>query len=94
MPKFYFHTDGLEDTDGLELKSVQVAKCEAMKLAGLIVCDEVNDIWANAAWTVTVTDEARLPLFELRVLGMDASAIAPTENKAEASFEERTNETQ
>ena len=79
MPRFYFHTDGLEDMDGLELKSLQVAKCEAMKLVGLIVCDEVTDIWENAEWTVTVTDETRLSLFELRVVGTDAPAKAPAE---------------
>ena len=84
MPKFYFHTNGLEDREGLQLKSVQVAKCEAMKLAGLIVCDDVTDIWENAEWTVTVTDERRLTLFELRVLGTDAPATVPADEQVEA----------
>jgi len=82
MPRFYFHTDGLEDTDGLGLKSVQVAKCEAMKLAALIVCDEVSDIWENTEWTVTVSDETHLTVFDLRVMGMDAPASAALKNRA------------
>lgn len=95
MSKFYFHTDGLEDRDGLELKSVQAAKCEAMKLAGLIVCDEVTDIWENAEWTVTVTDERHLTVFELRVLGTDAPATAPAERQSSGpSVQERTCDTQ
>ena len=81
MSRFYFHTDGLDHRDGVELKSVQIAKCEAMKLAGHIVCDEATDIWENTEWTVTVTDETRLTVFQLRVLGTDAQAIAPAEQQ-------------
>jgi len=58
-----------------------------MKLAGLLVCDCVTDLWENAEWTVTVTDERRLTLFELRVLGTGAPATTPAETKLRAIIE-------
>jgi hypothetical protein len=41
MPKFYFHlNDSSPDSDGHELESVAVAKCEAAKMLGMILCED------------------------------------------------------
>ena len=42
MPVFYFHTDEVEDTIGTDLKNVDVARCEAVKLAGSILSAEMG----------------------------------------------------
>ena len=43
MPQFYFHTDNSEDTVGTDLKNIDAARCEAVKLAGRLLCDEPED---------------------------------------------------
>ena len=75
MPRFFFHTDNIRDVDGTELKSVAVAKCEAIKLAGRIICDEASEFWDRAEWTLTVSDDRGLTLFELCIVGTDSAAI-------------------
>lgn len=75
MPRFYFHTDGQQDREGTDLDSVAVAKCQAIKMAGTIVCDEADAFWDKAEWTMTVADETGLTLFQLCIVGTDAPII-------------------
>jgi hypothetical protein len=75
MPRYYFHTDDLRDPEGSELESLVVAKCEAVKLAGRIICDASDTFWNNAEWSMTVTDEKGLTLFQLQIVGTDAPSI-------------------
>lgn len=75
MPRFYFHTDDQRDSEGAELADVGVAKCEAMKLAGQIICEEADSFWDKSQWTMTVADESGLTLFQLHIVGTEAAAI-------------------
>ena len=75
MPRFYFHLDGRPDQEGVELADVATAKCEAIKFAGRQVCDEAHTFWNNADWTMTVTDESGLTLFQLQIVGTESPAI-------------------
>lgn len=76
MPRFYFDIDSQPDLEGSELTDLAQAKCEAVKLAGRIICDEADRFWDRAEWTLTVSDQARLVLFQLDIVGTDAPALA------------------
>jgi uncharacterized protein DUF6894 len=75
MPMFHFHTDDLHDDDGHVLPNVNSAKCEAIKLAAQMICDQADDFWDRAEWSMTVTDERGLTLFQLQVIGTESPAI-------------------
>ena len=75
MPRFHFHSDGQRDTDGTELDSVKDAKCAAVKMAGQIICEEAGEFWDKAEWTMTVTDDRGLTLFQLQIIGTEAPSI-------------------
>lgn len=75
MPRFYFHTEDHPDSEGAELSDVGVAKCEAMRLAGQIICEEADSFWDKSQWTMTVADESGLILFQLHIIGTEAAAI-------------------
>ena len=75
MPRFYFDIDSQPDLEGSELTDLAQAKCEAVKLAGRIICDEADRFWDSAEWTLTVSNEARLTLFKLHIIGTDAPAV-------------------
>lgn len=75
MPKFYFHTDDHQDGDGTDLASLSTAKCEAVKLAAGIICDDADRFWDDASWNMTVTDGTGLTLFQLHMVGVDAPTI-------------------
>ena len=74
MPRFHFHSDGQRDDDGTDLTSLKEAKCEAVKLAGRTICEEADEFWDKAEWTMTVTDGRGLTLFQLQIIGTEAPA--------------------
>jgi hypothetical protein len=77
MPRYFFHIeDGLaiHDDEGAELKDLAVAKCEAVKLAGQMICDAAGSFWNKEEWKMTVSDETGLTLFCLHFLGIEAPA--------------------
>ena len=75
MPHYFFNIDDGQpqpDPEGVELDNLSVAKCEAVKLAGNMICDAAEQFWDRAEWTMTVTDERGLTLFVLNIVGTDA----------------------
>jgi hypothetical protein len=77
MPRYFFHIeDGtiLHDDEGTELKDLAVAKCEAIKLAGQMICDSAGGFWDKEEWKLTATDEDGLTLFCLHFVGIEAPA--------------------
>ncbi|MEA3063926.1 MAG: hypothetical protein QOJ27_354 [Sphingomonadales bacterium] len=77
MPRYFFHIeDGnmVRDDEGTELKDLAVAKCEAVKLAGQMICDSAKDFWENEEWKLTAANEDGLTLFCLHFVGIDAPA--------------------
>jgi hypothetical protein len=51
-----------------------VAKCQAIKLAGRVICDEAETFWEQDEWLMRVSDENGLVLFQLQILGTQSSA--------------------
>jgi len=77
MPRYFFHIEdglGTRDEEGTELKDVSVAKCEAVKLAGQMICDSAGSFWDRQEWKLTATNEDGLTLFCLHFVGIEAPA--------------------
>jgi len=77
MPRYHFNIEdgqSLRDLEGFELESLDVAKCEAVKMAGNIICEEADAFWKSAEWSMTATDATGLTLFTLHFMGMEAPA--------------------
>ena len=78
MPRFYFNIDdGLStlDVEGTEIGSLAEARCQAIKMAGHIMCEAAGTFWDHhSEWIMTVTDEQRLTMFTLQICGTDAPA--------------------
>ena len=75
MPRFFFHVEDRPDDEGTELPSVAAAKCEAVRYAGKLICDEADTFWDSAEFGMVVTDEKGLILFSLTLSGTEAPAI-------------------
>ena len=75
MPRYFFHVDDgipVRDDEGTELEDLAVAQCEAVKLAGQMICDSAGTFWNSQEWTLTATNESGLTLFCLHLLGVEA----------------------
>lgn len=70
-----FPLGGLPDEEGVELASVAAAKCEAVKLAGKLICDRATEFWDTARLLMTVTDDRGLSLFTLDFVGMESPSL-------------------
>ncbi len=72
MPKYFFmvrHGDQTShQSDGIEFPDMGAVQLEATKSAGEILRDLSHPIEAGSEWRMEVVDEARKPLFSLRVI--------------------------
>ena len=75
MQRYFFHVEGRPDDLGMELPSLASAKCEAVRYAGNLICEEADRFWDAAEFNLTVADETGLILFTLTVTGHEAPAI-------------------
>lgn len=75
MHRYFFHVEGQPDDLGMELPSLAAAKCEAVRYAGKLICDEAERFWDAGEFTLTVADERDLVLFSLTLLGHEAPSI-------------------
>lgn len=86
MPRYFFHVhDGADagrDTDGIEIDDIAIAKCEAVKYAGKLICDEAGDFWDRKEWKMTVENESGLMLFELQFVGSEVSLANASQSAA------------
>lgn len=83
MPRFYFHTNhpsspNIQDNEGFDFPSVSVAKGEAVKYAGELLCDVAEQFWDKGDFELTVTDAKGLILFTMRMVGTEAPAVRVT----------------
>lgn len=81
MPRYYFNIDNgqaIPDVKGIELKNLAAAKCEAIQMAGRLICDAAATFWDRAEWSMTVTDATGLTLFRLEIMGTEAPAAQLT----------------
>ena len=74
MPIYHFNIADEVRADGTALKDLTEAKCEAVKFAGRAICDAAGEFWDRKEWSLTVTDETGLILFQLDVNGTEAPA--------------------
>ncbi|HYG48002.1 MAG TPA: hypothetical protein VD846_08670 [Allosphingosinicella sp.] len=77
MPRYFFHIeDGstTHDEEGTVLENVTVAKGEAVKLAGQMICDSAGSFWDRQEWKLTAANAEGLTLFCLHFVGIDAPA--------------------
>ncbi len=76
MPRYFFDMDdAVPDSEGTEIKDLAEAKCEAVRMAGRIICDQAADFWERAEWNMTVSDEKKLTLFTLHIVGVESAAV-------------------
>ena len=80
MPRFYFHIEDdseIIDDLGTELSSNAAAKCEALRYASRLICDEAERYWDAGEFQMTVADENGLTLFSLALTltAVDAPSI-------------------
>jgi hypothetical protein len=72
MPKYFFvvrHGDAIpHNSDGIEFPDIGAVQLEAIKSTGEILRDLDYPIEAGSEWRMEVADEARKPLFSLRVI--------------------------
>ena len=72
MPKYFFvarHGDETpHNSDGIEFPDIGAVQLEAIKSTGEILRDLDYPIEAGSEWRMEVADEARKPLFSLRVI--------------------------
>ena len=75
VPRFYFHVDGPPDELGVDLPDLATAKCEAVRYAGRLLCDQASEFWDSGDFHMTVTDDQSLTLFTLEFHAFEAPAI-------------------
>jgi hypothetical protein len=72
MPKYFFvvrHGDEISNhSDGIEFPDIGAVQIEAIKSTGEILRDFDYPFQASSEWRMEVADEARKPLFSLRVI--------------------------
>ena len=72
MPKYFFvvrRGDKMSDhSDAIEFPDIGAVQLEAIKSTGEILRDLDYPLEAGSEWRMEVVDEARRPLFSLRVI--------------------------
>ena len=80
MARYYFHIEdgsNISDTLGMELSSLAAAKCEALRYASRVICDDAERFWDAGEFQMIVANESGLTLFSLALslTAVDAPAI-------------------
>ena len=78
MPRFHFNVENRsreQDEEGTVLPSLAEAKCEAVRYAGRLICDEASEFWDTGEFVMTVTDDQGLALFSLHFNAVEAPAM-------------------
>lgn len=79
MARYFFHIQTLSritDEEGAEFGTPQEARAEAIRTCGELMRDAPEAFWGSRPWSVTVTDNVGLILWELSMDGYK-SAGAP-----------------
>lgn len=79
MPRYFFHVcDGEDypDLHGTELPDVNAARKEAVRFGGALLSDHGEKFWNSGEWTMRVTNEDDLTLFQLTFFSTDGASGA------------------
>ena len=77
MARYYFHmqTDSRStDTEGTEFPTPQLARAQAIVTCGQMMTDAADGFWCSRPWSITVTDEKGLILWDLSMDGFASPA--------------------
>lgn len=78
VPRYHFNVyDGVSEPDleGTELPDWQVARLEAIRLAGEILKDDPHRIALGEDWRIEVTDSTGLILFQMMFQVVEAPVV-------------------
>ena len=64
------------DSEGIEFTTIHEARLEAVRYAGEVIRDHPTLIWMGEDFRVEVTDEDKLVMFTVIVVGVDSPAGA------------------
>lgn len=77
MTRYFFHSQTdtrYTDVEGMTFEMPSEARKQAIILAGAMLADAPEPFWGSRPWSVTVTDETRLILWEIMIDGITAPA--------------------
>lgn len=77
MPRYFFHSQTdtrATDDEGQELSDHVEARREAIRTCGEMMRDCPEPFWGSRPWSVTVTDEDGLILWEIYMDGVASAA--------------------
>jgi hypothetical protein len=77
MMRFFFHTQTdvrTTDTEGMEYPSYLEARKDAIRTCGQMMEDAPEIFWGSRPWSVTVTDEKGMILWEINLDGQASPA--------------------
>ncbi|MBJ6120848.1 DUF6894 family protein [Sphingomonas mollis] len=77
MPRFFFHTQTEvchTDVEGVEYAGYVEARQAAIRTCGQMMKDAPEIFWGSRPWTVTVTDETGLILWDIYLDGQSSAA--------------------
>jgi hypothetical protein len=79
MSRFHFHltsSHDVPDIEGVELASLEDARCYAVKMMAEVLCTSPERYWEAEIYRVTATDESGLTLFTVEIVSTDAAAVS------------------
>ncbi|RYF03670.1 MAG: hypothetical protein EOO77_30700 [Oxalobacteraceae bacterium] len=82
--RFFFHTQTdarHRDTDGAEFASYVEARKAAIQTCGQMMQDAPEVFWGSRPWSVTVTDETGLIMWEIQLDGQSTAASRGLEGR-------------
>jgi len=79
MARYFFTlNDGLPpDDEGIELADIASAEREAVGMAADLLKDRPETLAQRSDWTISVTDQSGLLLFQIIIVATEAPAAAP-----------------
>ena len=77
MPRYFFDIkDGSRvEREAYDLADLATARCEAVTLAGRLICNAASTFWDSREFSMTVSNIEGLMLFTLHFIGTEAAAI-------------------
>lgn len=74
--KFFFDIDNRAQVGSFEAETLAEAKCEAMRIAGQLICDQAESTFQgdDASWGMTVSNDTGLTLLRIDIIATEAPA--------------------
>ena len=77
MPRYFFNVkDGTNrpDLDGVVLEDLTAARGEAVRFSAALLADHYEKFWDMGEWSMRVSDEDNLTLFQLTFFATESPA--------------------